>query len=130
MQDSLQDVSIRGCSFSGNLGGGIMLGLHKLSEFGVPPQHNTSIEIDGCVVDGTGTVTLKHGHHVSRGPGPVSTLGILIAGGAYTPNAVRTEALPLPCVSTVFLSKTVPFRAVLLDRPGSTGRARRARSRS
>eukprot|EP01051_Picozoa_sp_SAG22_P014126 SAG22_NODE_1670_length_3847_cov_30.303895_6_plen_169_part_00 len=26
---------------------------------------------------------------------------------------VRTKALPLPCVSTVFLSKTVPFHAVL-----------------
>eukprot|EP01051_Picozoa_sp_SAG22_P021867 SAG22_NODE_5003_length_1110_cov_1.781405_2_plen_186_part_01 len=28
---------------------------------------------------------------------------------------VRTEALPLPCVSTVFLSKTMPFRAVRLQ---------------
>eukprot|EP01051_Picozoa_sp_SAG22_P016007 SAG22_NODE_2181_length_2877_cov_2.137509_2_plen_255_part_00 len=31
---------------------------------------------------------------------------------------VRTKAPPLPCVSTVFLSKTVPFRAVPLDQGG------------
>eukprot|EP01051_Picozoa_sp_SAG22_P002144 SAG22_NODE_94_length_20824_cov_230.693718_5_plen_262_part_00 len=35
---------------------------------------------------------------------------------------VRTKALPLPCASTVFLSKTEPFRAVPLDQLfGRTG---------
>ena len=65
-----QDVHISNCSFLGNVGGGVMMGLHKLSDFGVPPAHPTQIEIENCTIEGAGTVTYHSGHHghtLSRG---------------------------------------------------------------
>ena len=46
------------------------MGLHKLSDFGVPPAHPTQIEIENCTIEGAGTVTYHSGHHghtLSRG---------------------------------------------------------------
>jgi hypothetical protein len=87
VEDELQDVHITGCRFIGNVGGGIMMGLHKLSDYGVPPLHDTTITISDCHIDGTGIVTQHNGHHISRGLGPVSQLGILVSPGSRVPNA-------------------------------------------
>eukprot|EP01051_Picozoa_sp_SAG22_P011976 SAG22_NODE_1203_length_5178_cov_1.734200_3_plen_347_part_00 len=62
---------------------------------------------------GTGKAARKHA---------AKTLNVA-ASQARLRGKVSHKALPLPCVSTVFLSKTVPFHAVLHNTRGKPGEA-------
>ena len=96
VNDTLQHVRIENVSLVGNVGGGIMFGLHKLSDFGKPATAPTSIVIRNCTVDGRGPVLLQSGHHTvhySHGVGPVSQVGILVAAGGYATNSAGQARL-------------------------------------
>ena len=93
VEDRLEAVLVHNCTFGGNVGGGIMMGLHKLAGFGQPPVHNTSITIRGCTIDGTGPVVRANGHQRTPGFGPVSQLGMLVSGGGYAANAAGQARL-------------------------------------
>eukprot|EP01051_Picozoa_sp_SAG22_P003562 SAG22_NODE_175_length_16235_cov_67.112729_16_plen_118_part_00 len=62
-------------------------------------------------------------------PPPLIAAAAAAADGSDGPyGLVRHKALPLPCVSTVFLSETVPFHAVLHNTPGARAGGRRNRA--
>jgi hypothetical protein len=93
VEDRLEQIVIKNCSFLGNVGGGIAFALHKLADFGVPPIHETSISVSDCTVDGTGPVVRQEGHRSVPGLGPVTQVGLLVSGGAYAPNAAGLTRL-------------------------------------
>eukprot|EP01051_Picozoa_sp_SAG22_P000611 SAG22_NODE_17_length_32684_cov_34.234095_24_plen_108_part_00 len=62
---------------------------------------------------------------VKKGDTPAVTVELradVLAKTAKDIDKVSRKALPVPCVSTVFLSKTAPFLAVRLHSKGRAGR--------
>ena len=123
VEDRLEQIRIHNCTLNGNVGGGIQFGLHKLSEWGVPALHETTIDISYCTIDGSGPVTYKSGHHTvhrRRGIGPVSTYGFLLAAGGYAKNSAglkRLGARGAISISNCSVKYTLLQGALVEDKP-------------
>jgi hypothetical protein len=106
VEDRLERILIRNCTLVGNVGGGIMFGLHHMSDWGVTPLHPASITIEECTIDGSGRVTFHNGHHTFQGTGPVSGFGVLLSAGGYAPDPTHPALQRLGARGKIIIRNT------------------------